>query len=148
MKLNRSTVFAIGISVASLVAAASAQQAPPNPKDPRIGLKAGLRDAGTAALNMELLANLPKPEGFFDPEAPAGSPTPPERAPGAPPEPTPAPGHAATPAATRLGLHEFRPRLLRHPRRGRQLSRLQHLRRRERPQAAADDLGGLPRWAG
>jgi hypothetical protein len=92
MKLNRSTVFAIGISVASLVAVAGAQQAPPNPKDPRIGLKAGLRDAGTAALNMELLANMPKPEGFFDPAAPAGSPTAPERAPGAPPEPTPAPG--------------------------------------------------------
>ncbi len=43
-------------------------------------------------MNMELLANMPKPEGFFDPEAPAGSPTPPERAPGAPPEPTPEPG--------------------------------------------------------
>ncbi len=92
MKLNRFTMFAISVGVASVVGLTSAQQAPPNPKDPRIGLKAGLRDAGTAALNMELLANMPKPEGFFDPEAPAGSPTPPERAPGAPPEPTPAPG--------------------------------------------------------
>jgi hypothetical protein len=92
MKLNRFTIFAISVGVASVVGLTSAQQAPPNPKDPRIGLKAGLRDAGTAALNMELLANMPKPEGFFDPEAPAGSPTPPERAPGAPPEPTPEPG--------------------------------------------------------
>ena len=92
MKLNRFTIFAISVGVASVVGLTSAQQAPPNPKDPRIGLKAGLRDAGTAALNMELLANMPKPEGFFDPEAPAGSPTAPERAPGAPPEPTPAPG--------------------------------------------------------
>jgi hypothetical protein len=92
MKLNRVTVFAICVGVASVVGLTSAQQAPPNPKDPRIGLKGGLRDAGTAAMNMELLSNLPKPEGFFDPEAPAGSPTPPERAPGAPPEPTPAPG--------------------------------------------------------
>ena len=41
--------------------------------DPRVGLKAGFRDAGVAARNMELLANLPKPEGFFDPEAPAGA---------------------------------------------------------------------------
>ena len=92
MKLNRVTVFAISVGVASVVGLTSAQQAPPNPKDPRIGLKAGLRDAGTAALNMELLSNLPKPEGFFDPDAPAGSPTPPERAPGTPPEPAPAPG--------------------------------------------------------
>ena len=47
--------------------------------DPRVGLKPGLRDAGEAASNMELVATLPKPEGFFDPKAPAGTPTPPER---------------------------------------------------------------------
>jgi hypothetical protein len=47
--------------------------------DPRIGLRAGLRDAAQAAWNLELIASLPKPEGFFDPGAPAGSPTPPER---------------------------------------------------------------------
>ena len=47
--------------------------------DPRVGLNAGFRDAGQAAWNMELVASLPKPEGFFDPAAPAGSPTPPER---------------------------------------------------------------------
>jgi hypothetical protein len=76
--------------VASFVLVAAAQQAPADPKDPRIGLKPGLRDAGTAARNMELVANLPKPEGFFDPEAPAGAPTPPERDPAAPPEPPPA----------------------------------------------------------
>jgi hypothetical protein len=46
--------------------------------DPRVGLKAGLRDAGEAARNMELIANVPKPEGFFDPKAPAGIPTGPE----------------------------------------------------------------------
>ena len=40
--------------------------------DPRVGLKAGFRDAGSAARNMELVASLPKPEGFFDPKAPAG----------------------------------------------------------------------------
>ena len=37
------------------------------------GSRPGLRDAGVAARNMELVANLPKPEGFFDPKAPAGS---------------------------------------------------------------------------
>jgi hypothetical protein len=47
--------------------------------DPRVGLKAGFRDAGQAARNMQLVATLPKPQGFFDPKAPAGEPTPPER---------------------------------------------------------------------
>jgi hypothetical protein len=47
--------------------------------DPRVGLKAGLRDAGVAAWNMALVASLPKPEGFFDPKTPVGLPTPPER---------------------------------------------------------------------
>jgi len=48
-------------------------------KDPRVGLKPGLRDAGQAARNMELVASLPKPEGFFDPKAPGGEPTVPDR---------------------------------------------------------------------
>ncbi|MEE4331664.1 MAG: DUF305 domain-containing protein [Wenzhouxiangella sp.] len=42
--------------------------------DPRVGLAPGLHDAGQAALNLELRAALPKPEGFFDPENPAGLP--------------------------------------------------------------------------
>jgi hypothetical protein len=52
---------------------------PPNPaahpNDPRVGLKAGFRDAGQAALNLELVASLPRPAGFFDPKIPAGDPT-------------------------------------------------------------------------
>ena len=44
--------------------------------DPRVGLKAGFLDAGVAALNMELVAALPKPDGFFDPRRPAGLPSP------------------------------------------------------------------------
>ena len=47
--------------------------------DPRVGLKAGFRDAGIAASNLELVASLPRPRGFFDPAAPAGLPTPAER---------------------------------------------------------------------
>ena len=47
----------------------SAQQAPPAPTDPRVGLKAGLNDAGVAAKNIELLATLPRPENFGDPMA-------------------------------------------------------------------------------
>ncbi len=42
--------------------------------DPRVGLAAGFRDAGEAALNMSLLASLAKPPGFFDPANPAGLP--------------------------------------------------------------------------
>lgn len=42
--------------------------------DPRVGLAAGFRDAGEASLNMSLLATLPKPPGFFDPDNPAGLP--------------------------------------------------------------------------
>ena len=53
--------------------------------DPRVGLKAGLRDAGEAAKNMKRIASLPKPDGFFDPKAPGGEPTPPERDPSLPP---------------------------------------------------------------
>jgi uncharacterized protein (DUF305 family) len=40
--------------------------------DPRAGLTAGHKDAGEAMLNIELLASLPNPPGFYDPENPAG----------------------------------------------------------------------------
>src|SRR2546428_11277673 len=43
-------------------------------QDLRVGLKPGFRDAGTAAFNLELIWSLPKPDGFFDPKAPAGAP--------------------------------------------------------------------------
>jgi len=39
--------------------------------DPRAGLEAGLHDAGQAIANMQLLASLPRPRGFFDPRNPA-----------------------------------------------------------------------------
>jgi uncharacterized protein (DUF305 family) len=42
--------------------------------DPRAGLTAGLDDAGEAILNLERVASLPKPPGFFDPSNPAGLP--------------------------------------------------------------------------
>lgn len=42
--------------------------------DPRTGLKAGFRDAGTSISNLRLVASLPKPAGFFDPANPAGLP--------------------------------------------------------------------------
>ena len=74
-----------------------------NQNDPRVGLKAGLHDAAVAAKNMELTATLPRPEGFFDPAAPAGDAMPPERPAGAPPTagtaPAPAPAPAGAPGA-------------------------------------------------
>jgi uncharacterized protein (DUF305 family) len=42
--------------------------------DPRVGLSAGLRDAGDASLNVSLASSLPRPNGFFDPENPSNLP--------------------------------------------------------------------------
>ncbi|MDA1313151.1 MAG: DUF305 domain-containing protein, partial [Acidobacteria bacterium] len=42
--------------------------------DPRSALTPGFRDAGEARLNLELVASLPKPAGFFDPKNPANLP--------------------------------------------------------------------------
>ena len=82
-----------------------AQQRAADPSDPRIGLKAGLRDAGEAARNMERISSLPKPEGFFDPKAPGGTPIPPERDPNLPPLPPPDPDSpAAVAQANMLGF--------------------------------------------
>jgi hypothetical protein len=63
--------------------------------DARTGLRAGFRDAGEASWNLTLVAALPKPDGFFDPNAPAGLPNVPAPRPTARPrrpdaEPAPA----------------------------------------------------------
>ncbi len=42
--------------------------------DPRGGLNAGFRDAGEAISNLRMIATLPKPPGFFDPNNPSGLP--------------------------------------------------------------------------
>jgi hypothetical protein len=77
------------VAVASLGQAAwlmTAQaQAQSGKQDPRVGLKAGLHDAGEAARGMERVSSLSNPSGFFDPKNPAGDPTPPERDPNLPP---------------------------------------------------------------
>lgn len=43
-------------------------------EDPRTSLAAGFMDAETAAMNVELVASLPRPRGFIDPENPIGLP--------------------------------------------------------------------------
>ncbi len=40
--------------------------------DPRVGLDAGFRNAGVAIAGLELVAALPKPTGFFNPDNPEG----------------------------------------------------------------------------
>ncbi len=64
----------------------------PSTTDPRANLKPGAvgAKAAEAAWNMELTANLPKPEGFYDPTQPLGTPPatpPPAGAPRTPPNP-------------------------------------------------------------
>jgi len=66
--------LSVGAVCACAAAVGIAQQKP----DPRVGLKPGLHDAGEAAWNLEKISSLPKPDGFFDPKAPAGNPSPPE----------------------------------------------------------------------
>lgn len=41
-----------------------------DPNDPRPGLRAGWRDAEEASWNLSLVASLPRPEGFMNPETP------------------------------------------------------------------------------
>jgi uncharacterized protein (DUF305 family) len=57
--------------------------------DPRAGLEPGFDDAGQAIWNMTLLASLPRPPGFFDPDSPSELP---------PPAPQPANGDDAAAA--------------------------------------------------
>ena len=42
--------------------------------DKRVGLRAGFRNAGEAALNLKLIKTLPRPNGFFDPKNPSNLP--------------------------------------------------------------------------
>ena len=49
--------------------------------DPRVQLASGFHDAGQALWNMALVATRPKPDGFYDPNNPAGRPMPVEENP-------------------------------------------------------------------
>jgi len=96
-----------GTVIAACLAAVVGAQPKP---DPRVGLKPGLHDAGEAAWNLERVVNLPKPDGFFDPKAPGGTPAPPEPDPKAPPDPKNPPRDPDAPppfdpvASNRLGF--------------------------------------------
>ena len=99
---SRSLTFVCLILVLVFAAGIAAQERPTaTSSDPRVGLRAGYTNAGVAARNMELVKNIPKPDGFFNPKSPLGSPTPPEPPPSGPNAATPAaPTPAATPAST------------------------------------------------
>jgi hypothetical protein len=102
------TLPLIALLFAAIVGAAAQQRS----LDPRVGLKGGLRDAAHAARNMELIASLPKPEGFFDPKQPAGIPTTPERNPNTPDSddaPADAPGGRGADQAGRGSAPAFDP---------------------------------------
>jgi hypothetical protein len=100
-RLSVATALAVSIGAIGVAQDKATQTAAINMNDPRVGLKAGLHDAGTAIKNLELVSHLPKPPGFFDPKAPAGNPIPAERpanaSPGAPGAEAPEAAAAAAP---------------------------------------------------
>ena len=97
MRLLIGVVAALG-----MMATAIAQQKPADPKDPRIGLKPGYRDAGVAAFGVELVSSQPRPKGFFDEKNTAGLALPDDRPDNASPQ------AAATPAAP-AGVQPYAP---------------------------------------
>ncbi len=86
MKAVTAGCACVGAVLLMVGAGVVAQERPATPTtvtvpDPRVGLKPGLKNAGWAARNLELVSSLPKPRGFFDPRMPAGEPTEPESEP-------------------------------------------------------------------
>ncbi len=94
MKSVAATCLCVSAVMLAFALEGGAQQRPADSNDPRVGLKAGLRDAGEAARNMKKVSSLPKPDGFFDPANPGGTPIPPERDPNLPPRAAPDPNGA------------------------------------------------------
>ena len=69
-RARRGVAAAAVLCVALGVLVSTAAAALPTNNDPRFGLSAGLTNAGTAQLGVELLANLPKPAGWSNPNNP------------------------------------------------------------------------------
>jgi hypothetical protein len=67
MSMHRSWVLAALVGGMLLGSAATASAQLPTTDDPRVGLSAGLTNAGTAARGMDLVAHLDKPQGFSNP---------------------------------------------------------------------------------
>ena len=96
------TLFAASSAFAQVVvgpAKPTVYNNPQLPNDPRVGLKGGIFDAGTAQSGMKLVLNIPKPNGFSEGTTPtdaAPPPTPPPPVPGAPPRPPRAGSYGST----------------------------------------------------
>lgn len=79
IRLLAVTVVMVGLAAVPCdVVAQEPTETPPaapalewDPNDPRIGLGAGWLDAESAISGMELLAAIPRPDGFFNPSTPA-----------------------------------------------------------------------------
>src|SRR5688572_18414466 len=54
----------LNLAIAVALLAAACSRTPNTAPDPRVGLKAGMADAGVAAGNVKLLANVPRPARF------------------------------------------------------------------------------------
>ncbi len=72
---RRASRIALPVLLVALLSIAGGAAAQPHgtagpAADPRVGLRAGIEDAGTAALHLELVAHVPRPEGFFNPADP------------------------------------------------------------------------------
>jgi hypothetical protein len=65
-------VFAAASGGALFAQGRGRQAGPPPPPDPRVGLKAGMFDAGEAIRGMELVSSARKPAGFGDPAQAGG----------------------------------------------------------------------------
>lgn len=65
-----SVLLALAAAGCAVPGAGPAPATAPRTHDPRVGLRPGFRDAGQAAWNLRLVANVPKPEGFYDPSDP------------------------------------------------------------------------------
>jgi hypothetical protein len=97
MKALGTRLVWVAVVIASVVLVGRAQDRKAA-TDPRVGLKAGLKDAGQVARNIELVTTLPKPAGFFDPGSPMGGATAPERPDNAGPTDGASGANAATPS--------------------------------------------------
>jgi hypothetical protein len=73
------TAAAVAVAAAAAATLAVTTGLAQNQNDPRVGLKGGYTDAAVAASNLELVAHVPRPQGFFDAESPAGVAVPPEK---------------------------------------------------------------------
>jgi hypothetical protein len=72
MTSTRSPGRFIRLLVPILIGLVSGQSVSGQTADPRVGLKAGWKDAGIATNGMALIGHHDKPAGFFDPAAPYG----------------------------------------------------------------------------